>query len=274
MLSKMKRFFSVLVLVPSILLVLTQCAQQRMQRQALESRTVVLDIGHYYAPGKGGQGARTPDASQGGMLEECEFWYRYAGEVKKVVEDAGYRCVVCNRADEPSDPALARLARNIGVVHVKSPDPTAVYLSRHHPNRMAVGILSADFALDCKPGAVVFLHLNSDSDTWRISDKGAFYCNQAGVKLATTMAEVMNRRIFDHGMPNHGVPCGVVIRTNGHLGGGDWLNTCNESYVPAVITEVAFVSNPEHARFLNRDSNARKFARAIGEGIVSFMRSR
>ena len=270
----MKHFLLTGILAMITLPLLTQCAQQRLQRQALESQTVVLDIGHYYAPGRGGQGARTPDATQGGMLEECEFWYRYAGEAKKAVEAAGYQCFVCNRGDVPTDAKLAKAAREIGVVHVKTPIPTAVYRSRYHPQRMAVGILSADYALDRRPGAVVFLHLNSDSDTWRVSNKGAFYCNKSGVKLATTMAQVVNRRIFDHGMPNHGVPCGVVVRTDGHRGGGDWLNTCNESYVPAVITEIAFVSNPEHARFLNRPANARRFARAIGEGIVAYMRSR
>ena len=123
-----------------------QCAQQQMQRQVRESRTVVLDIGHYYAPGRGGQGARTPDASQGGALEECEFWYKYAGDVKNVIERAGYKCIVINRGDTPTDPALAKEAKRIGVIQVKTPQPAAVYLSRHHPKRMAVGILSADRA--------------------------------------------------------------------------------------------------------------------------------
>lgn len=251
-----------------------QCAQQQMQRQVRESRTVVLDIGHYYAPGRGGQGARTPDASQGGALEECEFWYKYAGDVKNVIERAGYKCIVINRGDTPTDPALAKEAKRIGVIQVKTPQPAAVYLSRHHPKRMAVGILSADRALDCKPAAVIFLHLNSDSDSWRISNKGAFYCNPVGVTLATTMADTMNRRIFNCGLPNHGIPCGVVVRTDGHKGGGDWLNTCNDSFVPAAITEAVFLSNPEHARYLNAPANARQFARAIGEGIVRYLEGR
>ena len=263
------------ILIGAIICLLApQCAQQQMQRQVLESNTVVLDIGHYYAPGRGGQGARTPDTSCGGMLEECEFWYKYVGEVKDVLEQAGYCCVITNRGDLPTDPALAAAARQVGVAHVKSPQPTAVYLSRHHPKRMAVGILSADYALDCKPAAVIFLHLNSDSETWKISNKGAFYCNRVGVPMATTMAEHVNRTLFGHGLPNRGMPCGVVIRTDGHKGGGDWLNTCNDSWVPALITEIAFVSNPEHARFLNHPINAKRFARAIGEGVVLYLRSR
>lgn len=255
-------------------MLMVQCAQQSMQRQVRKSRTVVLDIGHYYAPGRGGQGARTPDARFGGSIEECEFWYRYAGVVKRVIEQAGYRCVVINRGDTPTDPHLAAAARELGVIQVKSPRPTGVYRSRHHPERMAVGMLSADYALDWKPAAVVFLHLNSESDGWLTSCKGAFYCNYAGQELASTMAQQMNRTLFNRTLPNHGYPCGVVIRTDGHKGGGDWLNTCNDSYVPAVITEAVFLSNPEHVRFLNRPSFAVRFAEVIGEGIVLYLRNR
>lgn len=262
-----------LLLLLLLSLLLTQCTQQVMQKQALESRTVVLDIGHYYAPGRGGQGARTPDARYG-AIEECEFWYRYAIYVKRTIEAAGYVCLICNRGALPSDPTLAKHAKAAGVVQINTPKPTAVYRSKHHPYRMAVGMLSADYALDQKPAAVVFLHHNSDSDTWRISNKSAFYCNERGVKLATTMADVMNRRIIDHGMPNHGVPCGVVIRIDGRRGGGDWLNTCNESYVPAVITEVAFLSNPEHASFLSKPENAIRYAQAVGEGVTEFLKRR
>lgn len=262
-----------LFLLSTLCLLLGQCTQQMMMRQVLESRTVVLDIGHYYVPGRGGQGARTPDARYG-ALEECEFWYRNALYVKQTIEQAGYRCIICNRGAAPTDASLAKCAREAGVVQVNTPRPTAIYRSKHHPHRLAVGMLSADYALDQKPAAVVFLHLNSDSDKWKISNKGAFYCNRAGVSMAEKMSDVMNREIFDKGMPNHGVPCGVVIRTDGRRGGGDWLNTCNESYVPAVITEVAFLSNSEHARYLSRPANARIFAKAIGQGVVEYLDSR
>lgn len=262
------------LLFAALSLLLVQCAGQVQQRQVLASRTVVLDIGHYYAPGRGGQGARTPDASQGGVIEECEFWYRYAGYVKEVIEKAGYNCIICNRGALPTDSALAACARRNGVVQVNSPQPTAIYRSQQHPSRIAVGMLSVNYALSQSPAAVIFLHLNSDSDTWRISNKGAFYCNERGTKLASAMAGVMNREILDHGMPNHGQSCGVVIRTDGRRGGGDWLNACNESYVPATITEVAFLSNPEHARFLSKRANAIRFARAIGKGVVEYLQGR
>ena len=267
----MKRLL--IALSAAAILLMGGCVQQQMQKQALESNVVVLDIGHYYHPERGGQGARTPDARYG-VIEETDFWYRYAGYVKKVVQDAGYQCIICNRGSMPTKAELAEAARKNEVVHVNTPVPTGIYRSKHHPNRMAVGMLSADFALDQRPGAVIFLHHNSNSAKWLVYNKGAFYCNERGVRLANTMAEVMNRDILDHGMPNNGVPCGVVLRNNGRQGGGDWLNTCNESYVPAVITEVSFLSNPEHAKYLSKHANAIQFAEAIGRGIVEYMKKR
>lgn len=268
----MKHFLPFIVL--AFVLMLNGCVQHQMQKQALTSNVVVLDIGHYYHPARGGQGARTPNGKQGGMIEETEFWYRYAVYTKNIIEQAGYQCIVCNRGSMPTDAKLAAAAKKCGVVHINTPIPTAIYRSKHHPNRMAVGMLSADFALDQRPGAVIFLHHNSNSDKWLVSNKGAFYCNDRGVKLANTMAQVMNRNLLNHSMPNNGVPCGVVLRNDGRKGGGDWLNTCNESYVPAVITEVAFLSNPEHAYFLSQHANAVQFAETIGRGVVEFMKNR
>ncbi len=255
-------------------LLLSGCMQQQMQRQVRDSRLVVLDIGHYYHPERGGQGARTPDARYG-KVEECDFWYRNVIHTKRIIEKAGFECVVSNRGALPTDAALAAAARQAGVVHVNSPVPTGIYRSRHNPRRMAVGMLSADYALDCKPACVVFLHHNSVSPTWREDyDKGAIYCNERGIPLAQSMAWVLNRDILDHGMPNGGQPCGVIIRNDGRRGGGDWLNTCNDSYVPAAITEAAVLSNPRHAQYLSRKQNAIDFAEAIGRGIVEYMKER
>mgnify|MGYP003289188722 CR=1 FL=1 len=271
----MKRLLFAATAVTALLF--SACQQQQMQQVAYNSKVVVLDIGHYFEPTRGGQGARTPDGTKGGTIEETEFWYRYAGEVKKVIEEAGYTCLICNRGDVPADPKLAATAQQAGVHHVKSPDPTAIYRSTHHPHRIAVGMLSTNYALDQKPGAVIFLHHNSNSEKWLVFNKGAFYCNQVGTRMAQIMAQTMTRDVLDHpqgGMPNNGVPCGVVLRTDGRKGGGDWLNACNESYVPAVITEVAYLSNPEHAAYLNKHENAVKFARTIGQGIVNYLNQR
>ena len=252
---------------------LDSCTAWRMRAKVRESKTVVLDIGHYYHPERGGQGARTPSAKYG-AIEECEFWYMYAGYVKDVIEQAGYTCIITNRGATPADPKLAAQAEKLGVKQINTPEVGAVYRSKQHPKRMAVGMLSVNYALDQNPACVVFLHHNSHSDTWEIWNKGAFYRNREGETMATKMATVMNERILDKGMPNGGEPCRIIIRTDGRRGGGDWLNACEESYVPAVITEVAFLSNPEHAKFLSKKKNAIRYAQAIGEGIVTFLNAR
>ena len=108
----MKRLF--LAAATAAVLLLPACVQQQMQKIAYNSKVVVLDIGHYYEPTRGGQGARTPDARYG-VIEETDFWYRYAGEVKKTVEAAGYTCRICNRGDVPTNRKLAAAAEKAGV---------------------------------------------------------------------------------------------------------------------------------------------------------------
>ena len=249
------------------------CYQIQMKRQARESNIVVLDIGHYYHPERGGQGARTPNAKYG-VIEETDFWYRYAIYMKQEIEAAGYQCLICNRGDMPTDKKLAAAAQKAGVHHVKTPVPTGVYRSKHHPRRMAVGMLSTNYALDQKPAAVIFLHHNSNSAKWLVCNKGAFYCNEVGIKMANIMAQVIDEELLNYGLPNNNQPCGVVLRNNGRLGGGDWLNACNESYVPALITEVTYLSNPEHAQFLSKHDNAVKYARTLGKGVVKVLKQR
>ena len=249
------------------------CYQIQMKRQARESNVVVLDIGHYYHPQRGGQGARTPDAKYG-VIEETDFWYRYAIYMKQEIEAAGYQCLICNRGDMPTNKELAAAAKKAEVHHVKSPVPTGIYRSKHHPKRIAVGMLSTNYALDQKPAAVIYLHHNSNSTKWYVCNTGAFYCNEEGVEMAKTMAQVMNRDLMNHGLPNNQQPCGIVIRNDGRKGGGDWLNACNESYVPALITEITYLSNPEHAKFLSNHSNAIKFAQTLGKGVVEYLKSR
>lgn len=99
-----------IILSASVLLVSSCIRQQIQQQQVHRSNVVVLDIGHYYEPTRGGQGARTPDARYG-SIEECEFWYRYAGYVKQTIEAAGYHCIICNRGSLPTDPELAAAAK-------------------------------------------------------------------------------------------------------------------------------------------------------------------
>ncbi|MBR1982672.1 MAG: N-acetylmuramoyl-L-alanine amidase [Akkermansia sp.] len=268
----MKNLLTLLLLLPFLLL--TSCTQQRMRAQVRESKIVVLDIGHFYHPERGGQGARTPDARYG-MIEECEYWYRYAGYTARVIRDAGYECRICCRGSMPTDKKLAEIARRNKVHHVNTPVPTGIYRSSHHPHRMAVGMLSTNYALNQNPAAVVYLHHNSMTARWMVYNKGAIYCNEEGTGLGLAVADVITNTIYDKGgMPNHGVHCGVIIRNDGRKGGGDWLNACNESYVPAIITEATFLSNPEHARFLGKEKNAIRYAEAIGHGVVNFLKVR
>lgn len=267
----MTRLLAVLACICCI--ILSSCQYQRQCAQARESKTVVLDIGHYYHPKKGGRGARTPD-NRYGMIEELDFWYRYVIYTKKVIEEAGYTCIICNRGETPKNKKLAAAGKKAGVVQLNTPVVTGAYRSRHNPHRIAVGMWSADYALDQKPACVVFLHHNSRTNYWMVYNGGLMYCNEVGSDMAFAMAKVMNDDIFDKGMPNNGVPCGVMIRNNGRLGGGDWLNTCQECCVPAVITESAFLSNPEHAKFLGKHKNAIRYAEAVGKGIVNYLNAR
>ena len=268
----MKKLFLYLLLLP--LLLFTSCMQQRMRAQVRESKVVVLDIGHYYHPVRGGQGARTPDKRYGN-IEECEFWYRYAGYTARVIRNAGYECRICCRGAMPTDKKLAEIATREKVHHVNTPEPNAIYRSKHHPHRMAVGMLSTNYALDQKPAAVIYLHHNSMTPHWKVYNKGAIYCNEVGQQLGISVADVITRTIYDQGgMPNNGIPCDIILRNDGRRGGGDWLNACNESYVPAIITEATFLSNPEHARFLGKEANAIRYAEAIGHGVVNFLNAR
>ena len=266
------RFFICFLLAVASVLI-GGCMQQRLCAQAQASRIVVLDIGHYYHPERGGQGARTPNKKYGN-IEECEFWYKYVIHTKRVIEQAGYTCLVCNRGGMPNNAQLSRAAKQVGVHHVNTPVVTGIYRSKHQPHRMAVGMLSVDYALDQKPACVVFLHHNSMTNHWMVYNKGAIYCNERGGALAWEMADVINRTIFEKGMPNHGVPCITILRNDGRKGGGDWLNACQECCVPAVITEATFLSNPQHAKFLGTEEGARRYATAIGQGIVNYLNKR
>ena len=259
----------------TLILPLTSCTQQMMRAQVRESKVVVLDIGHYYHPERGGQGARTPDKRYGN-IEECEYWYRYVGHTARIIREAGYECRICCRGSMPTNKKLAEFARKENVHHVNTPEPTAIYRSKHHPHRMAVGMLSTNYALDQKPAAVVYLHHNSMTAKWMVYNKGAIYCNEEGTGLGIALADVINTTIYDKegGMPNNGELCGVIIRNDGRRGGGDWLNACNESFVPAAITEATFLSNPEHAKFLGKEKNAIRYAETIGQGIVNYLNAR
>lgn len=254
-------------------LLLNSCVAQRMRAQARHSQVVVLDIGHFADPTGKGVGARTPDKRYG-YMDETVFWNTYAIYTKQILELNGYTCIITNRGAMPQDKALAAAAKKAGVIHLNTPQPDKPYRSRYHPKRVATGMLPVDYGLDQRPACLVFLHLNSSASTWQDVHAGAFFTNAEGEHLSTCMAEVMNETILNHGMPNGGKGCKVVIRNDGRLGGGDWLNACNDSYVPASIVEVAFLNNPAHVKYLHQSKNAVLFAQAVGLGILKHLQTR
>lgn len=247
------------------------------------SDLVVLDIGHYVPPGASlGTGAKTPAPVAGRSIEECRFWYQYAYYTKRIIEKAGYRCVICNRGNAPTTEPLASYARRSGVVQLNRPDTRdkkgAVhrYASAYHPARISAGMVSADYAVSKNAACAVFLHHNSSSDRWHKTCNGVVYHNRVhGGKLGSILAQTLNYRVLNNGhMPNGGKNCTTGIRWIDGTAGAGWMNTCDDSGIPAALIEVAFLNNPDHARWLADDRNARRYAEAVGEGIVYFLRCR
>lgn len=234
---------------------------------------VVLDIGHFL----GAEGARTPGPINGKVIRECSFWYQYAGEVKKVVEKAGYKCTITNRGNAPTQDPLASFARKARVVHLRRPDVSGQrYPSRYHPDRVASGIVSADYAIYRKAACAVFLHHNSSSNRWKKGGSPSIIlCNKYnGRLLADSLCLALNTEILNHGMPNDGRLCRPEVRSVDADRAAGWLNACDDSGIPAAVIEAAFLNNKDHAAYLAQDANARHYAQAIGRGIVRFLQRR
>ena len=235
------------------------------------SGVVTLDIGHFI----GAEGAQTPGPVGGKTIRECSFWYQYANEVKKVIEAAGYKCVITNRGNAPTQEPLATYARQARVVHLRHPDSHAQrYPSRYHPDRVAGGIVSADYAIYRRAACAVFLHHNSSGRGWRSgASPSIIICNKYnGLPLAESLCRALNSEILDHGMPNAGLRCRPIVRSVDADRAAGWLNACDDSGIPAAVIEAAFLNNRAHAAYLAQDANARRYAQAIGHGIVAYLR--
>lgn len=255
-----------------LLLVGELCAQSQIQNVgAMKGGTVVLDIGHFM----GGEGASAPGAVNGTILRECEFWYRYAGVVKEVIERAGWNCVVTNRGFAPTHEPLAGIARKTGVVQLRRPDAGGKRTpSRYHPDRVGSGMVSADYAIWKKAACIVFLHLNSSGSRWTSAGRSVILCNHFnGRGLASSICRALDSEVLNHGMPNGGRGCSIEVRRVDADRAAGWLNACDDSGIPAAVVEAAFVNNRAHVEYLTRDAGARVFAQAIGHGIVNFLRS-
>lgn len=231
---------------------------------------VVLDIGHFI----GGEGASTPGAVGGKVIRECAFWYEYSYYVKREIERAGYKCVVCNRGNAPTTEPLLSFARRAGVVHLRRPDKNAArYPSHYHPDRVASGMVSADYAIYRRASAMVFLHHNS-AGGWTTAPMPSIILSNRynGHPLASAIASVLNREVINHGMDNGGRQCTVQVRYVDADRAAGWLNTCDDSGIPAAVIEAAFLNNRNHAAYLANPANARRYAESIGRGVVAYLR--
>lgn len=243
---------------------------------------VVLDIGHYLN-GARGTGAMSPRLKNGTRLEETVFWYYYSPYVKNEIERAGYSCAVTNRGKAPTTSELASVARKTPVIQLNRPDTRGAngrpfrYPSKYHPQHIAAGMISADFAIWKGAKCVVFLHQDSSSDNWRTVCKSTILHNaRNGRPLAASVASSLNERILGEGegkMRNGGRLCRTEPRSNPDLGGAAWLNTCDASGIPAIVVEGAMLNNPDHAYWLAQEDNAILFARAVGRGIVNYLKA-
>lgn len=232
---------------------------------------VVLDIGHFI----GGEGASTPGAINGKIIRECAFWYEYAYYVKREIERSGYKCVVCNRGNAPTAEPLRSFARRAGVVQLRRPDRNAArYPSHYHPDRVASGMVSADYAIYRRASAVVFLHHNS-SGAWTNSPMPSIILSNRynGRPLASAIAQTLNREVLNHGMDNGGRECKVQVRYVDADRAAGWLNACDDSGIPAAVIEAAFLNNRNHAAYLADPAKARYYAESIGRGVVAYLRS-
>ncbi len=236
-----------------------------------EPGAVILDIGHSSEDG----GAIMPSAVNGKRYSEAAFWYAYAPYVKQVVERAGYRCTICNRGYMPDEEPMRSQAKQARVIHHRRPDLGGKRrASQYHPDRVGSGIISADYAVWRKASCIVFLHHNSSSRRWKRggSPSVVLYNRYNGRELADSLADRMERDILNKGMRNGGIGCKIQPRYKDASRGAGWLNTCDDSGIPAAILEVAFLNNRNHAAYLTRDANARRYAEAVGQGIVDYLR--
>lgn len=231
---------------------------------------VVLDIGHFF----GGDGAGTPGPVNGKRLTECTWWYQYVYYTKKVIEDAGYTCVVTNRGHAPTSEPMISYARRAGVVQLNHPDKNAArYPSKHHPDRVAGGMVSADYAISRKAACAVFLHHNSSGGWTNGPSPSLIICNKYnGKRLGNALARTLERTVLNHGMDNGGRGCSVVVRSKDADRSAGWMNACDDSGIPAAVIECAFLNNRNHAEYLANDATARRYAEAVGQGVVNYMR--
>ena len=231
---------------------------------------VILDIGHSTKD----KGASSPD----GRLTETAFWYKNVGEVKREIEAAGYRCMVCNRGNAPTQEPLATYARQAGVVDLNKPDKGGVrYPSKYFPERIGAGMISADFGIEQKPVCMVFLHLNSTSGWMRAPIAGLIIHSRVhGKGLGEALQRAFNQELFERpgGVSNGGKGCRTIIRFRKEETAAGWLNALDDAGIPSAVIEALYVNNRAHAAYLLTDAGGRKVAQTVAHGIINWLKSR
>lgn len=249
----------------AVIMLFVSCAAPRGTAEG----PVILDVGHYIGMG----GALAPRAVNGQRIQEVDWWYRYVYYTKKVIEGAGYKVRVINRGNPPTSEPLRSWARRAGVLHQREPDGGRRYPSHYFADRVASGIISADYAIYRRASCAVFLHHNSSRGWRRGASPSIIICNKYnGGRLAGCLAETLNREVLNHGMPNGGRECGVVVRSIDAERSAGWMNACDDAGIPAAVIEAAFLNNRDHVAYLANDATARHYAESVGRGIVRYLR--
>ncbi len=249
-----------------MLMLLSNCSTP----QGTSEGPVVLDIGHYVGMG----GATSQRPVNGQRIQEVSWWYQYVYYTRKVIEHYGYKVYVVNRGNAPRDPQLAAWANRAGVRHLGKPDGGRRYPSKYFPDRVACGIISADYAIYRRASCAVFLHHNSTRG-WkrRGGSNSLIICNKHnGNLLAGCMSETLNKYVLNRELPNKGIKCRVEVRSKDASRSAGWMNACDDAGIPAAVVEAAFLNNAAHVRYLSNEESARFYAQAVGYGIVTYLK--
>ena len=233
-----------------------------------EAPLVLLDIGHSTKD----RGATSPD----GRLSESAFWYKNAGIIKQEIEAAGYRCIVCNRGNAPTQEPLASYAKAAGVVQLNKPDKGGVrYPSKYYPDRIGAGMISADYGIEQKPVCMVFLHLNSTSGWLKAPIPGLIIHSRVhGKTLGESLQRAFNRELFEQpgGVTNGGKGCRTIIRYRKEETASGWLNALDDAGIPSAVIEALYVNNRTHAAYLLTDAGGKKVSQTVAHGILNWLK--
>ncbi len=257
------------------LVLCTHCTQERVERQILESRLVVLILPQFDVASQIGNSLQTPDDKHG-FMDEFAFWYEYSYYIKKSIEEAGYECIIVNHGAIPNDTRLLPYSKLSDIVHLQVTAPEKPAKSTHHSKLSAIGMSSINYALTQEPACILILrHHEYEKDAgWATNQHSTIFCNSFGGALSGYITRALNRRLMNNALPNRGNSCAIVRRENPNLRDSALLASCDKSFIPAAIPAVVFLNNEAHVSFISQHQNAIYFAQCIAQGIVNYMQSR